>query len=392
MTFKTVAINVTGPTAQSRSRPLSSQRTVNMYQQLSESGKDEFVLMSFPGQKFRSSVTGDVDRNQHRMNEIQFRVIDNIFYEVNSLGIHTKRGDITGDDRCIFSDDGENLVIVSDRIFVYNSVTEEFKQNTNVNLDGTISVTIINNQFIYTTPKFSFMAQPGDPFDVSGLDGIGAESSPDNLVRDYVFNQTIYRFGVRTTEPWYNSETGRPPIDRIEGQEFSIGLGAIHSVANTDNAIYWLGDDKAIYRVAGGINQRISDDTLSNSIENMTKINDAFGYTFTLQGQDFYLITFPSESRTYVINEKLGVNGWFELSSGLDDSSYSGTSLLQVYGKNIIAKKGELLELSLDEFTQDTDTTIRERITSSINGDVLGVKGQRMKLSRVEFIMEQGVG
>ena len=392
MTFQTVAINVTGPTNQSRSRPLSSQRTVNMYQQFAEGGKDEYVLMSFPGQKLISSVVGNLDRNQHRMAEVQFRVVDTTLYEVSSAGVHTSRGTVPGTGRCIFADDGENLVIVADKVFVFNSVTKLFSENTNVNVVGTISVTIINNQFLYTTSKFSFMAQPGDPFDVSGLDGIGAESSPDDLVRDYVFNQTIYRFGKRTTEPWYNSEVGRPPIDRIEGQEFSVGLGAINSVANTDNAIYWLGDDKAIYRVSGGINQRISDDATSNAIELMSKFDDAFGYTFTLQGQDFYLITFPSESRTYVINEKLGVNGWFELTSGLDDSIYSGTSLLQVYDKNIIARNGKLLELSLDEFTQDTDTMIRERITSSINGDLLGVKGQRMKMSRVEFIMEQGVG
>lgn len=63
------------------------------------------------------------------------------------------------------------------------------------------------------------MAQPGLPFDVSGLDAIGAESSPDKLVRDYVFNQTDYRFGVRTLEPWYNSGVGSPPIDRIDGAQ-----------------------------------------------------------------------------------------------------------------------------------------------------------------------------
>ena len=392
MTFQTVAINIAGPTYQSRSQPLSAQLTVNMYQQFAEGGKDKFVLHSFPGQKLVSSVAGTTDRGQHRMKEVQFKVIDNTLYQVDSVGVHTSKGEITGNDRCIFADDGENLVIIADVVFVYNSFNDTLVINTNVNLVNVLSVTIINNQFIYTLPTISFMADPGDPLSVSGLNGVSAESSPDDMVRDYVFNQTIYRFGVRSTEPWYNSGVGSPPIDRIEGQEFSVGLGAINSVANTDNAIYWLGDDKAVYRVSGGINQRISSDGISNSIENMTTIDDAFGYTFTLQGQDFYLITFPCENKSFVINETLGKDGWFNLTSGIQGDKYSGTSLLQVYDKLLIGSGGKNLELRLDEFTQDTDTLIRSRVMSSINGDLLGIKGQRVKISRIEFIMEVGVG
>ena len=54
--FQTVPYNFIGGTYQSRSRPVSSQRTVNMYQQVNPAGKDQFVLYSFPGQKFISEV------------------------------------------------------------------------------------------------------------------------------------------------------------------------------------------------------------------------------------------------------------------------------------------------------------------------------------------------
>jgi hypothetical protein len=398
MPFTTVPFNFIGGTYQSRSRPLSTQRTINMYQQVDEKGKSPFALHSFPGQKLISQVDGELDRGMHRMNEVQYRVVDKSLYEVSPTGIHTNKGGIVGSGRCIFADDGENLAIISDAVYIYNSFTGVLSENTNGNLQGVLSVDIINNQFIYTTENLSFMAQPGQPFNVSGLDAIGAESSPDKLVRDYVFNQTVYRCGQRTIEPWYNSGVGSPPIDRIEGQEISVGIGAIHSMANTDRALYWLGDDKAIYRVAGGINERVSDDGISNTIENMTTIDDAFGYTFTLQGQDFYLITFPSENRTFVINERLGANGWFELSSGVKkegfDTAYSGTSLLQVYNKLIVANGGKLLELRLDEYTQDTDTASRQRSGLPITRDLIPsrTRGRRIKISRIEFIMETGVG
>ncbi len=389
--FTTVPFNIVGGTYENRSKPISTQRTVNMYQQVNPKVKSQVSLQSFPGQKLLQGVDGEVDRNTHNMAEILYRVVDNTLYSVDSLGVHTSLGTVTGSNRCIFADDGDNLVIIADKVYVYTKSTDTFTENTNVNLVNVLSVTIINNQFIYTTPDLSFMSQPGDPFDVSGLDAVDAESNPDELVRDYVFNQTIYRFGVRTMEPWYNSGVGSPPIDRIEGQQISVGLGAISSVANTDRAIYWLGDDKCIYRISGGIYERISDDGISNSIEEMTTISDAFGYTFTLQGQDFYLITFPSENKTFVNNESLGKDGWFELRS-YQDKSYSGTSLIQIYDKLIVADKGDLLTLELNEYTQNTDTMIRERITDEITAEDLGLDFDMLLMSSLTLKVESGVG
>lgn len=392
MPFKTIPFNIVGGTHENRSRPVSTQRTTNMYLQVNEYGKDPTSLQSFPGQRLVSQVPDEPDRNAHIMSEVAYRVVGGALYEIDKQGVHFVKGVITGDDRCIFANDGDNLVIVSDKVYVYTKSTNVLQENTNVNLVDVLSVTFINNQFIYTTADLSFVSQPGDPFDVSGLDAVGAESSPDKLVRDYVFNQTIYRFGTRTTEPWYNSGAGSPPIDRIEGQEFSIGIGAIHSLANTDRALYWLGDDKAIYRVAGGANERVSDDTISNAIENMEVFNDAIGNAFTLQGQDFYMITFPSEDRTYVINESLGKQGWFNLNSTTQRNAYSGTSVVSVYNKTYVVNKGKWLTLELNEYSQDTDVIIRERISAAITGQALGIKGQRMKMSRLELFVEAGVG
>ena len=393
--FQTVPYNFTGGTYQSRSRSVSSQLTLNMYQHYNELGKDPYVLYSFPGQKYVSEVTGSVDRNKYNMNEVLYSVVDNKLYSTDSAGFSIALGIVTGSGRCIFAGDGDNLVIVCDRVYVYTVSNGIFQENTNVNLVNVLSVTILKSQFIYTTEDLSFISSPNDPFTVSGLNAIGAESSPDKLVRDYAFNQTLYRFGVRTTEPWYFSGVGSPPIDVIEGQQFSVGLAATNSVANTDKALYWLGDDKAIYRVSGNIEERISDDGISNAIELMSKIDDAYGYTFTLQGLDFYFIAFPSENKSFILNEQLGKNGWGTLSSTNYDSIYSGTSSISIYGKTYIGAGGKLFTLELDEYTQDSDTMLRQRIGLPItrkNMGQSGIKGRAVMLSRIEFVIEQGIG
>lgn len=397
MSFQTVPFAVVGGTYQNRSRSLSDQRTINMYVTVNEKGKDPVSLQSFPGQKLVNITPGKLERGSHNMNEEAFRVLDDTLYSIDSSGVHTVAGDgvvkITGTGRCIFADDGDHLVIVADLVYVYIKSTNTLSINTNVNLVGVLSVAFIKSFFIYTTPDLSFMSQPLDPFNVSGLDAIAAESNPDKLVRDYAFNQTIYRFGIRTTEPWYVSESRHPPMDVIDGQQFSVGLGAIHSLNNTDRALYWLGDDKAIYRVSGGINERISDDGISNTIEEMTTINDAIGNTFTLQGMDFYLITFPTENRSFLLNEKLGVNGWTELVSG-ESSAYSGTSFLTIYDKNYVMSGGSLLTLELDTYTDNSDVMFRRRTMNPITRKNIPspVKGRRIKISSIEFIMEQGIG
>lgn len=390
--FQTIPFNIVGGTHENRTHSVSVQNTTNMYLQVNQYSDKPVSLQSFPGQKLTSEVQETNERGSHVMNSTAYRVVDNSLYRVDSSGSHAQKGFITGSDRCIFANDGDNLVIVSDKVYVYTASTNTFQENTNVNLVGVISVGIINNQFIYTTPDLSFMSAPGDPFDVSGLDGIGAESNPDKLVRDYPFNQTIYRFGTETLEPWYNSGVGSPPIDRIDGQQKNIGLAAIHSVANTDDYVYWLGDDKSIYRIRGNSHEKVSDDALSNFMETAVKIDDAIGFTLTLQGQDFYIITFPSANRTFAINSALGQQGWFNLSSTTQNNAYSATSAVNVYNKNYIASGGKWLTLELNEYTQDTDVTLRKRTTGELQAKDFSLNSDSMVMSRLTLDIEQGVG
>ena len=390
--FQDIPFNIIGGTHENRSRPVSVQNTTNMYLQVNEYSDKKASLQSFPGLLTQSEVTETDERGSHIMNEVAYRVVGNSLYEVDPSGSHTQRGFVTGDDRVIMEDDGENLVIVSDKVYVYSSFTNTFQENTNVNLKNVLSVTIINNQFIYTTPDLSFIAQPGLPFDVSGLDGIGAESSPDKLVRDYVFNQTIYRFGARTLEPWYNKDSGTPPIDRVDGQQKTVGLVAINSVSNTDKAVYWLGDDKSIYRIRDYTEERVSDDTISNAIENMQRFDDAIGYTITLQGQDFYIITFPSENKTYLLNEMLGKQGWTNLSSTTQNTAYSATSAINVYNKTFVCSGGKWQTLELDEYTQDTEVMLRQRTSGMLQAKDFNLNSDSMVMSRLYLDIEQGIG
>jgi hypothetical protein len=392
MSFTTVPVEITGASYPSISRPLSSQETRNFYQEVNKGGKDQFTLMSFPGLTLFGVGEGK-DRGVHEMAEVLYRVADTTLYRVDINGVHTEVGSIPGSGRAIMADDGENLFIVSElKVWVYNGST--VAQVTDVNINGAKSVAFINNTFLYTKDKFTTVSTTGDGTTASGLDIIGAESDPDDLVRDYVFKQSIYRMGERTIEVWYFSGSGRPPIERLEGQIFQVGLAAIHSPAQTDNAMYWLGDDRRVYLANGGTIIEVTNLAIAAEMQTYSKVDDAVGFTFTIQGQNFYAITFPSEGKTWVMNESLQADGWFQLASGTDGSIYPCSSLQWIYGKNILADAitGDLYELDFNNYTLNGEVFQRRRVTGTVDGNTLGVRGSRVQMSRIELIMETGIG
>jgi len=386
---KAIPLNITGGSYESRTRPLSSQRTLNWYPMVVEAGKDQFVLHSYPGLRLISQ-SGSTDRGMTVMAETLYRVSGTTLYSVNSAGVHTALGTISGTSRCIFANDGVNLVIVANgTVYNYNGTLTTI---TDIDIIGSTAVTYLNNQFIYTNNGLFVASDVGDPTTANGLNPAGAESQPDDLLRAYSFQQTTYMIGTRSAEPWWNTGTGFPPFSRMDGQIIEVGCKAIHSIANTDEFLYWLGDDNAIYQVSGGQKRRVSSPAITHAIEGFSSASDAVGYTLTFEGINFYVIHFPTGNKTFALNEMLGDKGWFELASG--DNQYQGTSLVSVYGKNYVADKdnGNLYQLDINTYINNSDSIKRQRVTSSVNSNLFGVKGQRVQMSRLEIIMESGVG
>jgi hypothetical protein len=284
MAFETIPVNVAGPSYQSRSRPVSSQATINFYMEFDDSGKSPVVLHSYPGQKVFGSATG-VDRGQHRMGALNYRVAGSTLWEVSSAGVHTNRGTVKGNARCIFANDGTNMFIVNaGNVQQYNKDTKALTDVTDPDISGSIAVDFLNSQFIYTKFNQFIISDVNNGASASALNTAQAESQPDDLIRAYVFDQIVYMFGELTTEPWYNSGSGLPPFDRIDTQMMSIGLAATHSVAHNDNFLYWLGDDRQIYQAAGGTPNRVSSKAIAHAIEGYDVVNDAVAYTYTLEG------------------------------------------------------------------------------------------------------------
>ena len=385
MPFQTLPVNIVGQTYQHRSRSLSNQVTMNLIPEFVISGKTETSLSAWPGSKAFSSGAG-ADRGMHVFKNELYKVSSSTLEKIGAGGVRTTVGTIAGTSPCVFADDGNEMRIASGGLdYISNGST--VAAITDPDLVEGNSVAYLNQQIINDSTGGQFqVSDVGNPDSVDALNVATAESAPDDTIRVYAFNERLYLFGERTIETWYNSGVGNPPFDRVQGGTMNIGLAAVYSVAATADAVYFLGSDRSVYRFTSHQPQTITTPAIANAFENFTTVSDARGYVVNIEGQSFYVLNFPTEGKTFAFNED--GNAWFQLSTGANQSNYIGTSYAECYGKRFIASGGDVLQLDLDTYTDDSQTVIRERVTAPI----VSPTGERFVMSRFQVIMETGVG
>jgi len=210
-------------------------------------------------------------------------------------------------------------------------------------------------------------------------------------LRVYTYDQVLYLFGTQTIESWWNSGLGNPPFDRIEGGVMEKGLGAVYSVANNDENIFFLGDNNQVYVLKGYNTDIVSSQFLVKEFDSYSVVDDAIGWCMTLKGQDFYVLTFPTANKTWVYP----IGGqWFEWSSGVEGGRNRASAYAYAYNKHIVEdhSNGNLLELDFDSYTENGSTFIRQRETAPLYAGIYGAPGKRITMNSFQLFLEVGVG
>lgn len=390
----TVALDLLGESYESRTKPLEFQRTVNFYPELTSSGKGG--LMSFPG---TVSVVPDLasnsDRGLYDFEGTTVQVLAQGFYTVNlTLGTRTLIGEILGSARCTFSSNAGLLVIANGSGLIYQYNGSTLSQITDSDLESPYFAAHINNQWIYSNNKTTgrwVSSNAGAPDLVDGLNYATAESNGDILIRPYVFRQQLLLFGKRTIEPWWNTGTGTPPFDRQEGGIIEKGLGADYSIAHSDEALYFLGDDLRVYQYLSNQLDPISTDGLWSKFSSYSTHSDAIGAVITVGNQDIYILQFPSVGETWAYSQQKRF--WFQLSSGTAYGKFNYSSFMQTGGRTYIASfAGGIYELSYANYQDNGSTLVRERITRSFDSEFFGVSGRPVFWNSIEIRCTVGEG
>ncbi len=380
-----VPISLAGETGGHRSTQFGSEVTRNMY---IDEAEGRLGVHDFPGLKVWAQKNG-TDRGWHVMAKVLYKLISNTLWRIDSNGVYTSLGSVTGSDRGVFADDGTNLYFTANnKLWKYDATTvAEVTQSVVTNPSA---IAYINRQFILSGDNGTFATSDVADGDTYNALNVGqAETKPDPLVIPYTFSQLVYMLGEETTELWYNSGSGNPPFERRDTSLVNVGIAGKHAITNTDTYLYWLGDDRKVYQVTGSNSRPINSVAFSNAIESLSDVSDCIASRFVLQGQDFVLFTFSGQSWLY--SEK---GYWVELAAGTDPSraKWYANAVIWCYQKNLASGGGDVLELDLNTYTDNDNTRLRIRTLPNIDGDLIGSSGKQVTVSQVRINMQLGVG
>ncbi len=390
MAYQTVPLRVVGPTSQNKSQQANSALTKMWYPEITEGGRSNAALLPWPGVIAFGDSPETSDRGLHVFRGVLYHVSGANLYSVSSLGVYTLIGAIDGSSRCIFDNNAVEMVITADGN-AYSFSGSTLTKGDEAEFANTNSVTMLNNTFLYNAELDNFfVSEAGDALAFKSAGS--AESKGDDIIRPFAFGQYVYMFGGASVEPWWNAAADSLGFDRIDGGIQQKGLGSIYGVANTDQFMYFLGDDSNVYRMTQTSIEVVSTPDISYQLSRLN-LSSAVVWAMVLDGQDFFILTFEGDDLTYCYSEQ--TNTWFNLSSGVNNGRYIGSSYARVYDRHIMVdfNTGDAIELTDTAFDELGATIQRQRVTPPINASQLGLGvGKRLLMSKAKFMLQTGQG
>lgn len=378
---------------QARSPKLSAQRVVNYFAESAPPDSKSLVAMlNAPGIKAFADGLGGALRGAHEMGGVAYAVAGNAFFSVDSAGTATNLGAINTNVGNVSMD--SNRASPLELVFVdgtdgwtYDTVNG-LREITDADFEPADTVTFQDGYFVFSvagTSKFRISAID-DGRSYASTDFGNAEADSDNLVVVRSSQQQLWLFGERTTEIYYNSGNADFPFERISGAVLDRGCAAAFSVAEDDNTLFWLGDDRIVYRANGFTPQRISTHAIEEALRTMTSVSDATAFFVTISGHKFYHLTLPTGQKTFVYDVATGL--WHERES-FGQKYWRGSVFIEAYGKQLVgdAFQGRIGELDLDTFTEFGET-----MQGVLTGPPLHRDRRRIFHRRFEVDIESGKG
>jgi hypothetical protein len=207
-------------------------------------------------------------------------------------------GTVSADGPVRFATDADDAVIVVDGS-AYTVTTSAVTKIADADLPAVRDVFCLNQRFGYVhddnSGQFSWAAL-GDPTSIDGLAFATAESNPDVLLGCAVLGEYVYFFGSKSTELWYGQSDLSAPFIRSKGRTYSKGVCGRQSICEADNSLFWVGNDRMIYR-SSAVPIRISSFALEDRLRFMssTQLNAITSFRTVFSGHTFIVYNLPGQ-------------------------------------------------------------------------------------------------
>jgi hypothetical protein len=297
------------------------------------------------------------------------------------------------------ADNGEEIAIVNgSNGYVYDTAAG-FRQITDGDFFAANTVAYLDGFFLFDRADSDQFFR-SDLLDGTAYDSTAfatKESKSDWVQAVVNVKQVLHVLGDKSSELWSNQSAANFPFQRVPGGTIDRGVIAPHALAQEDQGLFLVGDDRIAYRFAGVQPARISTHGIEREWQRYTSVSDCFGVAYGWNGHKFVVFTFPTEQ------VPLGDTGsWaFDISTGLwhEKLSYdiNGTPLGRWCGNCVIEAYGKVLvgdafsgKIGYLDDTVQTEFDRPMRAVAVSPGYDAG--GKRLFSSSLEIDMETGVG
>lgn len=312
-----------GPTYNLKSKNVDSQRCVNLYPEVIESGtgKEAEVayLKSTDGLRlFLEIGTGPIRCIHTDSFGTTFVVSGSEVYKINELFFPVyskaavKLGNIDGSGPVIAasSDPGEDRITVFATGGVQNYLylkpaigPESFGSYADFGyppISGATHVAFIDSYLVFSVPNTNlfYVSDPNAPL-VDPLSFASAEGSPDKINGIIAANRELWIFNEQSIEVWANTGNADFPFQRISGGFIELGCIAKYSICKNKGVIFWLGQNGSVYMTQGLTPKRISTHAIEQKIQTALDIKSGVGFAYEKDGHQFYVLNFNEFTLAY---------------------------------------------------------------------------------------------
>lgn len=349
---------------QSRSFIAAAQRCVNLYSELNPEGESfpsthyptpgSTVLLTAPENVWRCLYTSSDNR--------LFGVCGKTVYLINDdLTLRTLGSIASANSICCMEDNGVQILLVDGTASGYTITLADltFATVTNPAFYGSTRIFEVDGYLLLNRPGTNqWYITLFRQIEFDALDFASKIGSADLLVAVGVTRRNVFLFGEQTTEVWANTGGVDFTFSRIPGAFIQFGCKAPYSLCEADGSLYWVSQSPQgecmVLRTENYDRSRISTHAIEKELQGYSRVDDAIGYVHQMDGHYWYVLTFPTASKTWVFD--LSTQQWHErayLEETGELTRHRGNCFAFWKGRHVVGDfaDGRLYELSLESFT-----------------------------------------
>lgn len=391
-----------GPAYQSRSINADCQQAINLYLELDNASPRAPVAMyGTPGtvRKFTlptGPVRGALVAGGYAWfvaGSTVYRVAPNwAFLTVGTIGTASSEVSMVSNGVQVLIVDGVDGWIVNVAAGTLAKITDDGFPN------GVKRAAYQDGYFLVTglagSPSFWSNQTAYDGAKWDALDFASAEGAPDNTTGIISDHRELWLFGSNSAEVWMNTGGADFPFARSGNAYIEHGCAAAGTIAKADNTVFWLGSDDRgagiVWRADGYTPARISTHAIEHALAGYT-LSDAIAMTYQQEGHVFYVLTFPTDSKTWVYDastQQWHERAWMHPSTGAL-SRWRANCMVFFNGQHLVGdcETGAVYALDLDAYTDDGGPMLARRRT--ISSESLQ---RRTFYNALQIDLESGVG